>query len=207
MLGSILLVLALSLDAFAASIAYGTNKIRIPLGSILVINFVCSLSLGISLLIGSAVKMIVPGNILIVISFLMLMVLGVYYLFEGIIKASIGRSTGQNKRVKLRLFDVKFIIEIYVDGTKADFNYSKSLSSREAIYLAMVLSLDSLAVGFGSSIVAINCWQVLIFSLVFGIAAIWGGMYIGRRLAKKIEVDVSWIGGIILIILAFMKLI
>ncbi len=46
---TILLVLALSLDAFVASIAYGTNKIKIPFKSIIIIDSICAISLVISL--------------------------------------------------------------------------------------------------------------------------------------------------------------
>jgi len=38
-LETILLVLALSLDAFVASMAYGTNGIKIPFKSIIIIDF------------------------------------------------------------------------------------------------------------------------------------------------------------------------
>ena len=46
MIESLLLVLAVSLDAFVASIAYGTNKIKIPFVSATIINIICSSVLG-----------------------------------------------------------------------------------------------------------------------------------------------------------------
>ncbi len=49
MIESLLLVLAVSLDAFVASIAYGTNKIKIPFVSATIINIICSSVLGVSL--------------------------------------------------------------------------------------------------------------------------------------------------------------
>ncbi len=49
MIESLLLVLAVSLDAFVASIAYGTNKIKIPFASATIINIICSSVLGLSL--------------------------------------------------------------------------------------------------------------------------------------------------------------
>ena len=204
-LESILLVLALSLDAFAASIAYGVNKIKMPISSILVIDFICAFSLGISMLLGSIFRILVPESILIIISFLILLSLGIYYLFEGIIKANLGKNLDSNRKIKVNIFDLKLIIEIYVDQTKADFNYSKDLSSKEALYLAIALSLDSIAVGFGSGIVDINYLQVMIFSLIFGIIAIWTGLLVGRKLAVNTKIDLSWLSGVILIILAIAK--
>ncbi len=66
---TILLVLALSLDAFVASIAYGTNKIKIPFKSIIIIDSICAISLVISLLLGGILSKILPDKATIIISF------------------------------------------------------------------------------------------------------------------------------------------
>jgi putative Mn2+ efflux pump MntP len=49
MLEALLLAFSCSLDAFVASIAYGTNKVKIPFLSVQIINLVCSFILAISL--------------------------------------------------------------------------------------------------------------------------------------------------------------
>ena len=53
---AILLVSALSMDAFVASFAYGTDRIRIPFISNVVISFVCTCILSIALLFGSFIN-------------------------------------------------------------------------------------------------------------------------------------------------------
>jgi len=204
MLESLLLVLALSLDALVASIAYGANKIKIPFVSITVINIVCSSCLAISLFFGSIIKRLIPGNITSIISFLILFLLGIYYLFQSLVKSYIGKSSG--KKINLKLFDLRFIIDIYADETKADFNNSKELEPKEALYLAIALSLDSLAVGFGSSLGNANYIQVILLSLVCGIVAIYSGIFLGKKLAKTSKLDLSWLGGILLIILSILKI-
>jgi len=205
-LESILLVLVLSIDAFAASIAYGLNDIKIPIRSILVIDFICAFFLGLSMLIGSMFRMLIPERILIIISFFILLSLGIYYLFEGIVKANLEKVLKSNRKIKVNVFNLGLIVEIYVDQTKADINFSKDLSSKEALYLGAALSLDSIAVGFGSGIMDINYLQVVIFSLIFGIIAIWGGLLVGRKFALNTKIDLSWLSGIILIILAISKI-
>lgn len=205
MLESILLVAVLSLDAFVASMAYGTNKIKVPFTSISIINIICASFLAISLFLGSIVKKIIPGDITVVISSIILMCLGVYYLFESIIKSYIGRHLNPNKKIKLNLFDFHLIIDIYVDETKADFDNSKYLNSKEALYLATALSLDSLAIGFGSSLGDINYLRVILLSLIFDMVAVSTGLFIGRKFAEKSKVNISWLAGVILIILAILK--
>lgn len=93
MFQSLLLVLSICLDSFVASIAYGTNKIKIPLPSSIVISLVCSTILGASLFLGGLLKDIIPNNVCIAISFLVLMSLGVYRFFEGLFKAEKDRKS------------------------------------------------------------------------------------------------------------------
>ena len=203
---TILLVLALSLDAFVASIAYGTNGIKIPFKSIMIIDSICAFFLIISLLLGSFLGRILPDKITIIISFLILMSIGIYYLFESFVKSYLKRKKEKNGRLKLKLFNISFIIEVYIDETKADMDNSKNLSSKEALYLALALSLDSLAIGFGSGILSVNIISILFAALTMGLIAIWGGLFLGKLFVEKSKIDLSWLAGIILIILAILKL-
>lgn len=204
---NILLVLALSLDAFVASIAYGTNKIKMPFKSILIIDIICATFLSLSIFLGLQIRKILPGNIALISGSIILMLLGVYYLFESIFKSYLERKLKENEKVKIKLFDIWFVMDVYVDETKADFNLSKNLDSKEAIYLATALSLDSLAVGFGSSLGNINYLQVIGLSLLVGMLSIYSGLFIGKKIVERTKINLSWLSGIILIILGLLKLI
>ncbi|MBC8586971.1 sporulation membrane protein YtaF [Paratissierella segnis] len=202
---TILLVLILSLDSFLTSIAYGTNKIKIPFSSIIIINIVCTFFLSISLLLGSQIRKILPGNIAVIVSFALLFLMGLYYLFEGLIKSHIEKKSVKSK-IKLKIFNIYIIVDIYLDETKADFNKSKKLDSIEAIALATTLSIDSLAIGFGSSLSNVNGIYILGLSFLFGIFSVWSGQLIGRKLIENSKLNLSWLAGVILIILAFLKI-
>jgi len=201
-----LIVFTLSLDAFVASIAYGTNRIEMPFKSMVIIDIVCTSLLAISVFLGTLVRNILPQNYTSIISFLILMLLGIYYLLEGVIKTYIKKVFILDKEFKFKLFDIWFVITVYMDEIKADFDNSKILSLKEALYLGIALSLDSLAIGFGSSLRNINCIGVISLSLIANMVAIWGGLAIGKRFIERTKVNLSWLAGIILIILAFLKL-
>ncbi|MBB6713778.1 sporulation membrane protein YtaF [Clostridium gasigenes] len=206
MFASLLLVLSISLDSFVASIAYGTNKIKIPLKSALIIDIVSALVLGFSLAIGSIIKDFIPGNIAVIFSFTILLWLGIYRLFECIFKGYILKRSNSHKPLTFKLFDFKFVMEVYADEIKADFDNSKTLSPKEAFYLSLALSLDSLAVGFGSSLITINLIQVIFFCLITGIISILLGVFIGRKFVEKVNFNLSWFSGVLLIVLAFMRI-
>ena len=206
MLEILLLVLSVCIDSLVASIAYGTNKIKIPLTSAFVISFICSLFLGASIFLGSLIKNIMPNNICNYLSFFILFFIGIYHLFGSIFKSFLQKRISIDKPYKFKLFDMNFILQVYADETKADFDKSNTLSLKESIYLAIALSFDSLAIGFGSSLAMNNYISVVFLSFIIGFLFVILGVLIGRKLVEKSNVNLSWLTGTILIILAFVRL-
>lgn len=207
MLESLLLVCSLCIDTFVASIAYGTDKIKIPFSSAMIINIVCSLFLAFSLFLGSIFKDFLNPNVATSISFCLLFILGVYRLFESFFKKCIQKYSNIEVPLTFKVFDFKFVLEIYADEIKADYDNSKVLTCKEAFYLAVALSLDSLAVGFGSSLGSVNYVEVVILSLIIGLCALLLGSYLGSKFAQKVNINLSWLSGAILILLAIMRIV
>jgi putative sporulation protein YtaF len=202
---SLILVSSLCIDTFVASIAYGTDRIKIPFYSNIVINLVCSLFLGISLTIGGFLKDFLSPTTASILSFVLLFSLGFFRLFESFFKTYIQKFSNTGAPLTFKVFDFKFVLEIYANETKADYDKSKKLTLKEAVYLAVALSLDSLAVGFGSSLVSINYLQVLILSFVVGTCCLFVGVHIGKKFIEKVDLNLSWLSGLMLIILAFIR--
>ncbi|MGL5652363.1 MAG: sporulation membrane protein YtaF [Paraclostridium sp.] len=207
MIESLILVSSLCIDTFVASIAYGTDRIKIPFYSNLVINFVCSLFLAISLALGGFLKDFLSPNTASVLSFALLLSLGFFRLFESFFKTYVRKFSSVGAPLTFKVFDFKFVLEIYANETKADYDKSKTLTLKEAVYLAVALSLDSLAVGFGSSLVSINHLQVVILSFVIGTCCLFIGVRIGKKFIEKVDLNLSWLSGLMLIVLAFIRFI
>lgn len=206
MLESLLLVSSLCIDSFVASIAYGTSKIRIPPLCVLIINLVCTLTLACSLLIGSILKSFLPGNLPVILGFVLLMLLGIYRLFEYIFKAYIFKCSKSDSPLTFKIFDFQFVLQVYADETKADFDKSKCLNVKESFYLALALSLDSLTVGIGSSLCNINYGEVLMLCFAIGILAVSIGVFLGHKFAQKLHLELSWLSGVLLILLAMLRI-
>lgn len=205
MIESLILVSSLCIDTFVASVAYGTDRIKIPFYSNIVINLVCSLFLGISLTLGGLLKDFLSPSTASILSFLLLLSLGFFRLFESFFKTYVQNFSNAGAPLTFKAFDFKFVLEIYANETKADYDKSKTLTLKEAIYLAVALSLDSLAVGFGSSLVSINYLQVLILSFIVGTCCLFIGVHIGKKFIEKVDLNLSWLSGLMLIILAFIR--
>lgn len=201
----LLLVTALSVDAFVASFAYGSNKIKLPFSSVSVITLISSAALMVSLLVGGLIRTYVPGGMTRTFCFLILFALGITKLFDSSIKSLI-RKRRIRKKLHFSFFHLKFILNIYANPEEADCDASQTLSPKEAVPLAFALSLDGLAVGFGAALTHVNPWEALLCSLAVNTAAIMLGGVSGNKIAEKIPVDLSWLGGALLLVLAFLKL-
>lgn len=205
-LEALLLVAALSVDAFTASFAYGTDKIRIPAASVVVISGICSGILAVSLFVGKGVAAWVPGWVTGYICFGILLALGLIKLFDSSIKSIIRKRDHFSKEIRFSMFSLNLILHIYADPQDADLDSSRRLSPKEAATLALALSLDGLAAGFGAGLASVNPFLAVAFSLIVGALAIVLGSFLGNRLAEHISVDLSWVSGAMLIVLAFLKL-
>lgn len=203
---AVLLVTALSLDAFTVSFAYGFGNIRIPMSSVFVISAICSVTLGFSLFLGSAAHGLIPSDVAKWISFGILFALGIIRLFDSTIKSLIRKKGQLSKEVKWKFFGLNLILYIYADPEKADRDLSRSISPNEAFSIAFALSLDGLAAGFSAGLTAIPVIPVVLMSLVITAAAVFLGSFAGKKLSVKETPDLSWFSGGMLLLLALFKL-
>lgn len=176
----ILLVTAVSVDAFAAGFTYGVSKVKVPGTSVLIVTGVSSLVLGFSLAAGSLLCQLVPGNMTRYVSFVILFVLGIVKLLD--------RSPHE-------------------EAEQADRNQDAFVSAEEAAVLGAALSLDSLAAGVGAGVQAPQIPAIFLLSFLVGALAIELGGLLGRLISARCQSNLCWISGILLIVLAFMKLI
>ncbi len=175
----LILVTALSVDAFAAGFVYGVSKIKVPFLSVIIVTAISSLILVVSLLAGSLVSRLLPGNVTEYFSFLLLFILGLVKLFD---------------RTR------------HEEAETADKNKDAVLSPTEAFALGAALSIDSLAVGIGAGIPSSYIPTAFLASAWIGALAVLLGSLLGRLIASHCRSNLCWVSGVLLILLAFMKL-
>ena len=200
------IAISISVDAMAASFAYGCKKIKIPILSLVIINLICTTVIGLSFLFGMALVRHIPEWLATGVSFSILLIIGIVKLFDSITKSVIRKYTQFSKEIKLSVFNFKLVMHLYADPEAADVDVSKSISPREAVVLAVSLSLDGLAVGLGAAMIGINGWVLVLFTLISGFVALFMGCWLGNKAADKLRFNISWLAGVILIGLAFMQL-
>lgn len=203
---AVLLAATCSVDAFSASLAYGVNNIRIPMLSVQIINLICSSVIGLSLIAGAVVRQYLPDWLTVALCFTILFSIGMSKLLDSVVKSLIKKYNGLNKKVSFSLFSLRCILNVYADPQMADADGSRVISPTEAAMLALSLSLDGMALGFGAAVGNINPLAVFAASLICGLIAILAGCHLGTTLVRKLPFNISWLSGVVLIAMAFMKL-
>ncbi|MCL2589096.1 MAG: sporulation membrane protein YtaF [Oscillospiraceae bacterium] len=201
-----LLAGAVSIDALAASFAYGSQKIRIPLRSLIIISLICSGVLGVTLLLGAQMGEWIDDSLAAVLSFTILFGLGLLRVCDSGLKNWIRRRGDTGGQIKFSAFNLKFILQIYADPKAADADGSRVLSLGEAAVLALALSLDGIAAGLGAGLSGAGAWLVTGMTFGLTVLAVALGCRLGGRLAERLRVDLSWISGGLLILLAILQL-
>lgn len=201
-----LLLIALSADAFAASLAYGMDRVKIPPLSAAIVALLSDFILIVSLFIGGFLQSFIPVSFTTVLSFLILLILGLIKLFDSSIKKKIKENRFSSKELRLSSKNLKFILTVYAKPQEANGDDIEVLSPAEAVSLGLALSLDSAAAGIGAASLHFPLLLTAILSFLIGMLTIFAGCRLGRTLAARSDFNFSIIGGILLILLAFSKL-
>lgn len=201
------LVLALSLDTFTAGVALGTQKITVPFQSVLAISLTCSASLWLAISLGGWIGNWISPRTGAVIGCIILVMMGSVRLFDGVIKELLRRCCENKEGMVFYRKNLKIFLQVCVDSAQADFNRSQSLSVPEAISLAVALSVDGLAAGVGAGILDVSHWLIFLIAMLINLFAVHLGCRTGIRFSRKHEQDISWVAGVLLIVLGLIKLI
>lgn len=198
MLKIILLIAAVSADGFAASAGMGAAGIKVPLRSAAIISFTGTLFLTCSVALADGIKRFVPDEACRAVSFALLVFLGLFNIFRDFFKKLAERRKKSNS-------EKPDTIRLLFDGTAADTDNSKSISVREAAALSVALSADSLVTGISAGLGEINLPLLCVGTFAAGLLSVAFGQWLGRKIASSLEIDMGWLCGAVLIVLALLK--
>lgn len=201
MIKVLLMSAALSLDCFAAGIGLSSDRIKIPPLSAAIISLVGTAFLGGSLLISQLIETVISADFCRRLSCGLLLLLGIFCLFQQLIKRVLRKC--RSRDFCLKCSGINLVISLYLDETKADCDRSKSISPREALTLSAALSADSILSGISAGLAKLPTVPLLACTFLSGAAFLLAGSLMGNRLAERSEINIGWLSGIILILLAF----
>ncbi len=204
--GLLLLVMALSADAFTAGVSYGSDRVRIPACSALILSLCSAFLFLFSLIMGQQISGLLPGPLPSLLSFFTLFFLGLIRLSARPIQKLIQKNRWKDRALRLSFHHIGFIFMIYVRPEQANTSRKEVLSPAESFSLGLALSLDCIAAGI--SVTAPASLLLPAFALMFAIhlTALLTGSLLGRCLSGCSSLNLSLLSGFLLILLSFGRL-
>lgn len=206
MLEAFLFALTVSIDALITGFSYGVSHIKIPLRSTFLLNFISTFMIALSFALGSFLKQYIHPKVLPIFCFAFLFLIGLIRLLDGLIKNYIKRKGTYQKEASFSFLNLRFILHVYSSPISADIDASKTLSLKESLSLGLALSLDGILIGVGASLTSISYLEILLLTFLMGLFLTLMGHFLGTKIERKLSFDPTFLGGILLLLLAFSKL-
>ena len=213
---SLILAISSSIDSLGIGITYGIKKTKIPHISKLIlfgISFLISL---ISLCFGNIIKTLINENFTKILGCIFFILIGFFICYQALRKDSNENKKFEiinldNPSKKIYSFFIKFLRftkKTIKNPINSDLDNSKTIDSKEALFLGFALSLDSFCIGIGGGIVGISIKIFPFLISIFQLFFLSFGNIIGIKLNNLFNLPNNiWsvISGIVLIIIGLLK--
>ena len=103
-------------------------------------------------------------------------------------------------------WDLRFMLSVYADPTRADADRSGDLTVREAALLAAVLSVDGIATGLGAGPGLELAWAAVPVAVLCSLLAVVAGQCSGHLLRQKASVTPDSLGAALLVLMGLIRL-
>lgn len=207
----IILAFCVSIDSLGTGITYGLKNTKISISAKIILFAFSFLITFFSLFFGNSISHVFSSFGCKLIGNLILCFMGFSIIISGIKKDKIDKNYNLQNTTICEFF-LKFwgiTIKIIKNPKYSDLDNSNNIDAKEALFLALALSLDSIGVSLGGSIMGItSIWFPILVSL-FQFVFLNLGSCLGKKIKNIYNIpDNLWsiIAGIILIIIGIIKL-
>lgn len=210
-----LLSLCSTLDSFGIGITYGLKNTRILFGAKIIL-FLCSFLITmLSLLLGNCLLYLFPHSITKVVGSAILIFMGTFLIVSSFRKEETKEVVKKEKKVtpKVYQFFIRFLgitVQIIRNPNNSDFDHSNNIDSKEALFLGIALSLDTIGIGISSSMLSIHFLLFPLCVATFQFFFLSFGNLLGRKIKNISNIPENiWsiLAGFLLIFIGFTKFI
>ncbi len=184
----VVLAISSSIDSLGIGITYGVKNTKISFISKIILFIISLIISSLSVFLGGFLTHILSSSFTNLVGGFILFIIGVFVIIKAFIE--------QNSANK----------------SYYDFNHSNLIDPKEAIFLGLALSLDSLGIGVSSSLIGDSSLFFPILISVFQFVFLSLGIYIGKKVNKVSGLlglsDLIWsfISGLLLICIGLIRL-
>lgn len=196
LLNCFLLAICVSIDSLSIGVTYGLKNTKISFGAKCILFCISIIVTTFSVFLGSSICKVFPSYVSCAIGSILLCLMGVWIIVQAITKNKDGHSG--------------VTVQIIRDPSYSDFNNSNQIEAKEALYLGIALSLDSIGIGIGSSIMGLNTFLFPILVASFQLFLLSLGGYLGKKIKDISNIPENiWgiVSGILLIFVGISKIV
>lgn len=197
---------AVSLDSLTAGFSYGTQKVHVEIFSFFLLSCIPAVFITAAGSIGALIGSFFPAGVLPFFSFSILFVIGSAKLLESLIRYLAKKHPGLIGNRGCKIKELNIILTVYLSPEEANKTDLQVLNAKEALLLSLALSLDSVLAGMAFTTIAIPRLTLLLSAILFNLFLFLTGYALGRLLFHILRIDLSWLSGLCLLILAFRAL-
>lgn len=209
----ILLSFCSTLDSLGIGITYGLRNTRILFGAKIIL-FICSFSISLlSIFLGNFLSYMFPSNITEIVGCFVLMSIGSFMIFSSFKTEKTDIKEKKDNSLKVYKFFIRFLgitVQIIRNPNNSDFDNSNKIDSKEAIFLGIALSLDSVGIGISSSMLEISFLLLPLCVSFLQLFFLSFGNILGRKIKNISHIPENiWsiFAGFLLIFIGFTKFI
>lgn len=197
-----LFLTAVSIDSLTAGLTYGTQRVRIKLPSYFILICVPAVFITAANRVGSYISLFLPESSIPLLSFTLLMLLGCSKLSESLIRLLARKCPSLKRNWGCRIKQLNIIFTVYLSPEDANQEDLQVLTPKEALLLSLALSLDSVLVGMAFTTGQFPLIALFLLSAVFNLLLFAAGYGFGHLISTVLHVDLSWLSGLFLLLLA-----
>lgn len=204
----ILLAFSVSVDSLGIGFSYGIKETRINIIAKIVLFSISLLISSLSIKFGNMLISIFSTFFANLIGIIILILMGIWIIFEALNKKTFNYNSNQFKTYNFLIKSLGITVQIIKNPMYSDLDNSNKIDVKEALYLGLALSLDSLCVGLGSSMIKINSYLFPILVSCFQLLFISLGTLMGKKLKSLSNIPNNiWsiLSGVLLILIGLIK--
>lgn len=202
----LLFLTAVSVDSLTAGLTYGTQRVKLRPASCLILIFVPAFFITAANRIGSFLYFFLPQAILPFLSFTLLLLLSFSKLTESLLRFLTRKYPSLTRNWGWKIKQLNIIFTVYLSPEDANQDDLQILSAREALLLSLALSLDSVLAGMAFTATRLPLLPLFLLAALFNLLLFGAGYGFGHLVSSVLRVDLSWLSGLFLLLLALLAL-
>lgn len=198
----LLFLTAVSIDSLTAGLTYGTQRVHIKPFSYLILICVPAVFITAANHISSHILSFLPEATLPFLSFTLLMILGFSKLSESLIRLLAHKHPSLTRNWGCKIKQINIIFTVYLSPEDANQDDLQILTPKEAFLLSLALSLDSVLVGMAFHTGPLPLAVLFLLAALFNLLLFAAGYGFGHLISSVLRIDLSWLSGLFLLLLA-----